>query len=766
MAAFVAAAPARADMTISENLTLTEDADWRDQGVVTIEEGATLDLAGHVLQVSALAGAGSIVDSSQYRILEYIEATGAQKITTDYVPGSATQIDALFAPTDASPLTLFGVRWGSPNFLAMGTGGNWHFFGDGSIISSLTANRLYRFTVGPGTKVSLLDGRTGARLGGNSTASNLTNTNGGTLSICHVLNNSGKEFFGKHKVYSVKVWHDGALRLDFVPAMNADGVAGLFDRQNDTFHPSETDTGFIAGTATGASFSKGVLIVEAADETALADFAGSVAETVRMALDGDCTLAADADWRRFALLQIDGTVKLAGHDLRLANLYGKGSIDNATTGDAYDRLEYVESTSEQVVNTGVEAVTDTAVELDFTFLPDNAKESIILGSGAWGGTAYMLAYCPDFIFFGGDANAIYKNETAGTRYIFTTTPGTSPKGTVKLFNQATGSQLCSVTRSLDNNRDDKNLCLFGPGDKNAKRLSKIRVHSCKIWKGGELKRNLVPARDSATGKAGLLDVGSGEFLVSSTGVDLVAGPVVAAAGEAGSLHVEVAEGKAVAAESVALSGGLAFVKEGAGTLVFNCKEQTYTGGTEVRGGTLASGVFASYVFGEAWAAIAVGSAGNVDLGGNAKLADYRWTVAAGGTIVNSGAAVSGPLAVSGVFSPVATTGGFTAKLQDGSTLDFTKWEGEFPVASPAISYAADANIAVKLEPATSAISAHAKAKDAGTGVRGGYLLAWSKAPSGIAFALDAATGSRFEVSAEETGGLRVSVRPPLVIYIR
>ena len=68
------------------------------------------------------------------------------KITTDYVPGSATQIDALFAPTDASPLTLFGVRWGNPNFLAMGTGGNWYFFGDGSIISSLTANTLYRFT--------------------------------------------------------------------------------------------------------------------------------------------------------------------------------------------------------------------------------------------------------------------------------------------------------------------------------------------------------------------------------------------------------------------------------------------------------------------------------------------------------------------------------------------------------------------------------------------------------------------------------------------
>ena len=560
--AAMAPSPLWADKTISANTILTEDTDWSDQGTVTIAEGATLDLAGHVLQVSALAGTGSIVDSSQYRILEYIEATGAQKITTDYVPGSATQIDALFVPTDSSPLTLFGVRWGNPNFLAMGTSGNWYYFGDGSIISSLTANTLYRFTVGPGTKVSLLDGRTGASLGGNTKSSNLTNSNGGTLSICHVLNNSGNEFFGKHKVYSMKVWHDGALRLDFVPAMNADGVAGLFDRQNDTFHPSETSTGFIAGTATGDAFSQGMLIVEAADETALADFAGSVAETVRMALDGDCTLAADADWRRFALLQIDGTVKLAGHDLHLANLRGTGSVGNATSGDAYDRLEYVESTAEQVVDTGVEGNTDTAVELDFTWLANASGGTVILGTGKWNGTGHMLAYCPDFMFFGNDANAIYKNEAANTRYIFTTTPGTSPNGTVKLFDQATGSQLASVTRTLANNLDDKELRIFGVGSTTDRRMTKMRVHSCKIWKGGELKRNLVPARDSATQKAGLLDLKSGEFLVSSTGVDLVAGPVVAEAGEAGSLHVDVAEGRTVVADSLALSGTLALVKEG------------------------------------------------------------------------------------------------------------------------------------------------------------------------------------------------------------
>ena len=644
-AAFAVAAgavlPLGADVTLTENMTLDADADWRDQGVVTITEGVTLNLNGYTLRVSALAGAGSVVDSGPYQILEYIEATGAQKITTDYVPGSATQIDALFAPTDASPLTLFGVRWGNPNFLAMGTGGNWYFFGDGSIISSLTANTLYRFTVGPGTKVSLLDGRTGASLGGNTKSSNLTNTNGGTLSICHVLNNSEKEFFGKHKVYSMKVWHDGALRLDFVPAMNAAGVAGLLDRENGRFYPSETDTAFIAGPAQPAAN----LRIEAADETALAHFTGTIDDTVGMAIDGACTLAADTDWRRFPSLQIDGTVELAGHDLHLANLRGTGSVGNATSGDAYDRLEYVESTAEQVVDAGVEGNTDTAVELDFTWLA-NASGTVILGTGKWNGTGHMLAYCPDFMFFGNNATAIYKNEAANTRYIFTTTPGTSPNGTVKLFDQATGSQLASVTRTLANNLDDKELRIFGVGSTTDRRMTKMRVHSCKIWKGGELKRNLVPARDPATQKAGLLDLKSGEFLVSSTGVDLVAGPVVAAAGEAGSLHVEVAEGKANfvdSVNSVDLSGSLELVKEGAGTLVMALAGQTYSGGTRIEAGvldTLSGYAATKYFLGASGSDIVVGAGA----GGAAAVFDFKGNVdyriynmrLNGGTLRNGG----------------------------------------------------------------------------------------------------------------------------------
>lgn len=67
-AAFVAIAicaslPVFAAKTVSENITLTADADWRADGVVTVPEGVTVDLNGHTLWVSGLAGKGAFTSS-------------------------------------------------------------------------------------------------------------------------------------------------------------------------------------------------------------------------------------------------------------------------------------------------------------------------------------------------------------------------------------------------------------------------------------------------------------------------------------------------------------------------------------------------------------------------------------------------------------------------------------------------------------------------------------------------------------------------------
>ena len=58
-----APSPSYADTTITENLTLGADTDWRADGVVTVPEGVTVDLSGHTLWVSGLAGKGAFTSS-------------------------------------------------------------------------------------------------------------------------------------------------------------------------------------------------------------------------------------------------------------------------------------------------------------------------------------------------------------------------------------------------------------------------------------------------------------------------------------------------------------------------------------------------------------------------------------------------------------------------------------------------------------------------------------------------------------------------------
>ena len=322
LALCVAAAPApsRADMSITANVALTEDADWREQGTVTIADGVTLDLNGHVLRVAALAGAGSVIDSQNFEILDYVEANGAQRIVTDLVPNANTSVEVVATPTVNSPYTLFGTKtWNNYRFLCMGENSNWYFFGKAVVVATFTPNTRYRFVVSRGN-AALVNDETGVEVGAKGVQ--MDNTDNAALTICGITGGTQR---GKFKMHSFKVWHENAMRFDFVPARNpATGEVGLLNRLDGTLHVSD-ESAFLPGTAAG-SLGVGALRVEAASEAALAGFTGTVAPTVRFALDGTCALAADADWRRFDTLAIDGTVDLAGHDLTLSNLRGVGAV--------------------------------------------------------------------------------------------------------------------------------------------------------------------------------------------------------------------------------------------------------------------------------------------------------------------------------------------------------------------------------------------------------------------------------------------------------
>ena len=307
-----------ADMTISTDQVLNDDLTV--DGTLTVASGATVDINGHTLSVKGLAGAGHLTDSqvgnNDYLLLDYIEATGAQRIVTDYVPGANTKIEVVATPTDNSPLTLFGTKsWNNYRFLCMCQNNNWYFFGKAVIVGTFAAYTRYRFVVSGGT-ATLFNDETGAQIG--TKGVHMNNDDNAALAICGITGSTQR---GKFKIYSFKVWHDNVMQFDFVPALDpATGAVGLLNRLDGTFHVSD-ESAFLAGSGVGS------LSIHASSEAALANFSGTVDSVVQMSLVGDCVLSSDADWRRFPTLCIDGTVDLAGHDLSLSDLRGTGDRD-------------------------------------------------------------------------------------------------------------------------------------------------------------------------------------------------------------------------------------------------------------------------------------------------------------------------------------------------------------------------------------------------------------------------------------------------------
>ena len=653
-AAVVGAAAFAADMTISTNYVL--DDDLTVDGTLTVASGATVDLNGHVLRANAIAGAGRFTDSKNYEILDYVEANGAQRIVTDLVPNGDTRIDVIATPTDnKSSLTLFGTKsWANYRFLCMCENNNWYFFGKTDILAKYTAGPRYRFVLGKGYGI-LFNDETGESLGHKSL--NFTNTDNTELAICGVTGSTQR---GKFKMYSFKVWQKEEMRFNFVPARNpVTGAVGLLNRLDGTLHVSD-ESAFLPGTATG-TLSVGSLRIAAASEAALDGFTGTKDANVRIVLDGDCTLATNADWRRFTNLSIDGTVDLDMHELRLSDISGTGAITNA-----YERLEYVESTGTQMVNTGIVPSTDTGVEIDFTLPTAGQHNRTIFGCATWTSKRYLMIFANSKIYFFGTGK-IFCSQTAGMRYRITVTPGTSPNGTVSAANAATGASLGSQTDDLTNS-DNSELNLFEyTGDSNGDRGGLYRLHSFKMTKGGVLRRHFVPARKTKTGEVGLLDLVSGGFFTSCTATALVAGPASFTGDVPGTLRIDVAEGRTVFSESVAIGGALKLVKEGAGTLVASRAGQTYFGGTHVAEGlldTMRGRTGATHIYlasngylGRTGSALLVDAGAVFDIEGSCDYRLYKTTLN-GGTIKNSG-------------DDQSTTGGSlgTVTLTADSTLD-------------------------------------------------------------------------------------------------
>lgn len=279
-------------------VALARDVDFRPVDPVAID--AQVDLVGHQLAVSALTGGGEVTDSNPrvYDFYDFVRSTGQQRVPIGFVPNGDSSVEFDFESMNAScgNICYFGGKgWETYSWAlgeATGVGNKYVFFSGGTVLSGYEQGRRQVFTITPSGAHNksgtgrIVDQATGTQLG--SATINTKNDNNYPLSVFAGNNNAN---FASIKVYSMKLWDDGTLVRDLIPAREiATDRIGLYDKTFDVFYPNANETPLVAGTVTNDVV--GVLLVDVPAGTTVTNNSVAVTGGLLLRKAGAGTLTA------------------------------------------------------------------------------------------------------------------------------------------------------------------------------------------------------------------------------------------------------------------------------------------------------------------------------------------------------------------------------------------------------------------------------------------------------------------------------------------
>ena len=185
-----------------------------------------------------------------YRALEYIEATGEQRIETDYTPQSNDCAKARVEFTNSGNQYVLCARQSSSrNMFGFGYVGGLKFYYNGSSTTAktLSMNTPYDIVMNDYEKTGQC--RYDSTVAGTLTQANFTPPATATLFASYNYSNGSKtgwSNYAKCKFYSLSIYDkDGVLQRNYVPAYGEEEkAAGLYETKTGTFYQSATATGF------------------------------------------------------------------------------------------------------------------------------------------------------------------------------------------------------------------------------------------------------------------------------------------------------------------------------------------------------------------------------------------------------------------------------------------------------------------------------------------------------------------------------------------
>lgn len=364
-----------ADRTITSDYMLS--ADETVDGTLTVAPGVTVDLAGHNLTVSALAGGGNSLIDGRYQILGYLTADRSQYVMTDYTPLASDRVVMKFRFADNSNIHqfLFCTRFGGSkqSFTMMRSnrtttnvridhGGN-----QKSVNLSLTSGKDYLIVMNGGSSAAA------ARVPAEGTNVSTTFTadpvaappgpfsllSGGEYDATGTTFTEESSYRCKGNFYWFKVnGEDGTLKCLIVPAKDTKGTAdesddviGMYNLVSGTFLPPATGTftggGVYAGEGgriVNTSTTLSELCMNVAAGATVENDAVSIAGNVKLVKAGEGTFVASQYKQTYAGgTDVEGGVLKSGtfgssqpfglcnDNLLFNGSFDAGSITNGST---------------------------------------------------------------------------------------------------------------------------------------------------------------------------------------------------------------------------------------------------------------------------------------------------------------------------------------------------------------------------------------------------------------------------------------------------
>ncbi len=352
----VAMVTAYADTTIAGNITLTADADWRGDGVVTVPEGVTVDLNGHTLWVSGLAGKGAFTSSV------------ADPSTFDLTTADASKVSSPTTfPSGISPANLFNNNFdrGDPAASDLNS--------KRIIVQNENLPIVVDYDFGAATSVNSYKVYAGGYRGKTS------NQNSG-----HQRTAKHWKFYGSNDEGDDKAWTplDERTVTDWNDKTAPDckqftffNVTGYRYYRMEILEPQELSNGFTELVQLEYGHVPNQVRLDLSQSVGFAAASNTVSGTARIVIAGG-TLSANVDLRGLGKVTLDGDIDLNGCVVRVAALDGAGMVTSTFSDSAAFDL-----TTTQTDDTYVKS-----------YFGDNTEPQAFSGQPAWKAFADYAAY--------------------------------------------------------------------------------------------------------------------------------------------------------------------------------------------------------------------------------------------------------------------------------------------------------------------------------------------------------------------------------------